>query len=183
MKTITFDPNLLKNLASKTAIVTGAANGIGAETSRLLNSHGANVVIADLESTRSIAEALIASLPYPSNAMFIPASIIDWSQMKALFKKTIERFGRVELVVANAGVMESSPVLDLDRVDEKGELVEAVEGFRVIDINMKGTLNSQSCSPLRALLLALSFAMFLFGTLAMRQVMLPISFPNINPSI
>lgn len=45
----------LKNLAGKTVIITGGANGIGAETVRFFNSHEANTVIADLERTRADA--------------------------------------------------------------------------------------------------------------------------------
>jgi len=144
MQPITIDPDLLSQLASKTAIVTGAANGIGAQTAALFNSHGANVVIADLEFTRTAAEQLISSFSYPSKALFIPANIINWVEMKDLFKNTVARFGSVEIVVANAGIMEAKPVIDLDGLDENGELLESRDAFKVIDINLKGTLNSPS---------------------------------------
>jgi len=149
MQPITIDPSLLSQLAGKTAIITGAANGIGAQTAALFNSHGANVVVADLEFTRAAAEHLIAGFSHPSKAKFIPANIINWVEMKDLFKKTVAAFGRVEIVVVNAGIMEARPVLDLDNVDEHGELVESKEAFKVIDINLKGTLNSPSTLFLR----------------------------------
>ena len=149
MQPITIDPSLLSQLAGKTAIITGAANGIGAQTAALFNSHGANVVVADLEFTRAAAEHLITGFLYPSKARFIPANIINWVEMKDLFKKTVAAFGSVEIVVANAGIMEARPVLDLDNVDEHGELVESKEAFKVIDINLKGTLNSPSTLFLR----------------------------------
>lgn len=143
MRPITIDPSLLSSLADKTAIITGAANGIGAETARLFNTHGANVVIADLERTRSTAETLIASMVDPSRAMFVPTNTIEWNQMTHLFRSTVDKFGSVDMMVANAGVMESNPVLDSeDLVDEEGELKESVEAFKVIDINLKGTLNT-----------------------------------------
>lgn len=144
MQPITIDTSILRQLNNKTAIITGAANGIGAKTAALLNSHGANVVLADLEFTRLDAEALIATFPSPVNAVFISANILRWSEMKELFKKAVARFGSVEIVIANAGVMESNPALDLDTLDENGELAESIEAFKVMDINLKGTLNSGS---------------------------------------
>jgi NAD(P)-dependent dehydrogenase (short-subunit alcohol dehydrogenase family) len=142
MRSITLDPVLLSQLANKTAIITGAANGIGAQTARLFNLHGANVVIADLETTRAAAEALIATFLSPLKTIFIPTNIISWEDMKSLFRQTKGRFGSVEIVVANAGIMEPKSILDMDDLDDNGDLVESKEAFKVIDVNLKGTLNS-----------------------------------------
>jgi hypothetical protein len=136
--------DILQQIAGRTVIVTGGANGIGAETTRLFSFHGANVVIADLESTRADAERLIVTLPLPAQAHFFATNILSWYQMKLLFRQTIERFGGVHLVVANAGIMESRSVFDMTAVDSKGELEESVDGFRVLDVNIKGTVNSKS---------------------------------------
>jgi NAD(P)-dependent dehydrogenase (short-subunit alcohol dehydrogenase family) len=146
MKSISLDPSILKQAVGKTAIITGAANGIGAQAAVLFNAHGANVVIADLELTRPCAEALLITMPSPSKAVFISVNVLNWAEMKELFRKTIARFGSVEIVIANAGVMEARPALDLDTLDENGELAESREAFRVIDINLKGTLNSILCT-------------------------------------
>jgi NAD(P)-dependent dehydrogenase (short-subunit alcohol dehydrogenase family) len=140
---VEFDPQHLRQAASKTVIITGGANGIGAATARLYNSHGSNVVVADLSPCRSAAESLISSFPHPELASFMPANILDWAQMTHLFKETVRRFGHVDIVVANAGIMETSPVLDPSAVDDKGELLESTEAFNVIDVNLKGTLNSE----------------------------------------
>lgn len=147
MDNIERDASQFGNLASKTAIVTGAANGIGAQIVRLFNTHGANVVMADLESARASADAVIASLSDPSTATFVPTDILDWGQMKTLFRDAVARHGSVEIVVANAGVMESRGVFDMTNVDERGELRESTEGFRTIDVNLKGTLNSKTWHP------------------------------------
>lgn len=149
------DTSLLQHLEGKVAVVTGGANGIGAQTAKSLSLWGSKVVIADLESTAGEAERLIASLPHPTNALFVPTNVLNWEQMKRLFRRTIERFGRVDVVVANAGIMESRSVFDLRAVDDGGELEESLEGFRVLDVNLKGTLNSKS-SPLAAVVTALS---------------------------
>ncbi|KAH8427637.1 SDR family NAD(P)-dependent oxidoreductase [Aspergillus melleus] len=142
MHQIDFDEQALNGLASKTVIVTGGAGGIGSATARIFNEHGANVVIADVPSTQPLAEKLIASLPHPSRAMYVPVDIVDWEQMQGLFKRAVKRFGSIDTVVANAGIMESKSVLELDEIDENGELMESKEAFEVIDVNVKGTFNT-----------------------------------------
>lgn len=143
------EPDLLADLGQKTVIVTGGAAGIGAATVRLCNSRHANVVIADLEHTRSAAQAAIADLPYPENALFAAVDILDWQQMRDTFEKAVKRFGRIDIVVANAGRMESAMVLDLDDTEADGAPKEPREAYNVIDINLKGTLNSKSSQGLR----------------------------------
>ncbi|KAG4259279.1 hypothetical protein FPRO03_12955 [Fusarium proliferatum] len=130
------------SVENKTVIITGGARGIGAATSRLYNAHGAQVVIADLASAHDAANELIHSCRHPSHAVFIAVDIANWDDMTSLFRKATERFGRVNIVVANAGIMERKDTFALDEVDEYGELIESKEAFRVIDINLKGTLNT-----------------------------------------
>lgn len=140
--TVTLDPSLPAQAAGKTAIITGGANGIGAATAALFNRHGANVIIADLSFAQQAAESLIATLTHPDKALFVPVDILDWDQMKNLFKQAVAKFGKIDIVVANAVIMETSPVLDMDALDSEGDLVESKEANRVIDVNIKGTLNS-----------------------------------------
>jgi NAD(P)-dependent dehydrogenase (short-subunit alcohol dehydrogenase family) len=143
MASIELDSALLSNIKGKTVVITGAVGGIGVEIVRLYASHGANVVVADLERSRLAAERLIATLPDPSRAIFVSANTLVWTEMKELFKATIRAFGSVEVVVANAGVMESHMTLDVETVDTNGDLLEAMEASKVIDINVKGTLNCE----------------------------------------
>ncbi|KAI9042788.1 dehydrogenase with different specificitie [Aspergillus affinis] len=142
------DASILTQAATKTIIITGAANGIGAATATLFNARGANVVISDLEPCREKAKSLIQSFDHPDRAVFISADILNWTDMTTLFKQAAQKFGLVDIVIANAGTMESSPVLDLNDVDGEGNLRESAEGFRVIDINLKGTLNTSTTSRL-----------------------------------
>ncbi|CZR57334.1 uncharacterized protein PAC_07223 [Phialocephala subalpina] len=128
------------SLQSKTAIITGGANGIGAEVVRLFHSHGANVVIADLPSSEPAAVSLISTLS--SRVIFVPTDILNWQNMISLFKQTISTFGSVEIVVANAGIMETKPFYDYEE-DENGDLKEPKESYRIIDVNSKGTMNMQ----------------------------------------
>jgi NAD(P)-dependent dehydrogenase (short-subunit alcohol dehydrogenase family) len=136
-------PHVLPNLRGKTAIITGSGRGIGAATATLFNNHGANVVITDLPSLRAQAESLIQSLPNPPQAIFVPANVVIWKDMVQVFKTAVKAFGRVDIVVANAALMESRPVLETE-VDENGDPVESVEANRVMDVNLKGVFNSES---------------------------------------
>ncbi|RAK96633.1 dehydrogenase with different specificitie [Aspergillus ibericus CBS 121593] len=130
----------------RTILVTGAAHGIGLATAQHLNEkyRDDNIILTDLPVYRTITEYQIkTSFLYPDKASFLPADILDWGQMTALFRTIVQQYGRVDVVVANAGVMESKPVLDLEDVDERtGELKESVEGWWVLDVNLKGTVNT-----------------------------------------
>jgi NADP-dependent 3-hydroxy acid dehydrogenase YdfG len=132
----------LPNGKPKTVIVTGGANGIGARTARTYLDHGCNIVIADLPSSSEAASALISSLPEPSRAAYHPTNIVRWSDVQGLFRETKKAFGQVDIVVANAGLMESKAFFDFEE-DEQGELMEATEASNIIDVNLKGTMNSE----------------------------------------
>lgn len=62
--------------------------------------------------------------------------------MRALFRETKSRFGQVDIVVANAGLMESNGFYEFEE-DENGELKEPLEAYRIVDVNLKGTMNSE----------------------------------------
>ncbi|KAF5681272.1 NAD(P)-binding protein [Fusarium heterosporum] len=135
------DQSLLTALVTKTVIVTGGANGIGLEAIRKYHANGANVVIADLPSARSAAEAAIRTLEDDATrALFVPVNIADFDDVAALFTSTIKRFGCVDIVVANAGIMESRKFFDF-HMDEEGHLIDDGSS-RVIDVNLKGTINT-----------------------------------------
>ncbi|KAF2106148.1 hypothetical protein BDV96DRAFT_508419 [Lophiotrema nucula] len=126
----------------KTVIVTGGAGGIGAQTIRTYHSHGCNVVIADLPISKDAAETLISSLPDPNRAMYYPTNIVDWVNMREMFKAVVKSFGQVDVVVANAGMMESENFYDFE-FDEEGELKEPRGAYRTVDVNLKGTMNNK----------------------------------------
>lgn len=132
----------LPKVNPKTVIVTGGVGGIGAQTIRSYHSAGCNVVIADLPFARDAANTLISSLPDTKRAMYHPTNIIEWQDMQALFRETKKRFGQVDIVVANAGLMESKGFFDFEE-DESGELMEPSEAYKIIDVNLKGTMNSE----------------------------------------
>lgn len=134
--------SVLEDAHGKTVLLTGSARGIGAETASLLNQHGCNIVVTDLPSAAPQAEALLQSMRFPERAIFVPASVTDWSQLVHTFKEGVRVFGRIDIVVANAGIMESRAVLEVE-TDVNGDPTASMEGSNVIDVNLKGTLNSQ----------------------------------------
>ncbi|KAF3036269.1 hypothetical protein E8E12_000136 [Didymella heteroderae] len=125
----------------KTVIVTGGAGGIGAQTIRTFHAHGCNVVIADLSFAKDAATSLIASLSETSRALFHETDITDWQSMRSLFRTSKERFGQVDIVIANAGLMESRDFFNFEE-DENGELKDPKEAHKVIDVNLKGSMNT-----------------------------------------
>jgi NAD(P)-dependent dehydrogenase (short-subunit alcohol dehydrogenase family) len=90
----------LYDLNGKVALVTGAARGIGYETARQLHQRGASVVVVDIdaEQAREAAERI------GERASGIAADVTDQGAMNAVVAETVERFGGLDIVVANAGV-------------------------------------------------------------------------------
>ena len=111
-------------LDGKVAIVTGAARGQGAATARLFVSEGAKVVLTDLleDEGEAAAAELGAAACFARHDV---TSEDDWGRIVAL---AVERFGRLDVLVNNAGIMQRTPVVDC-----------SVEEFRgVLDVNLVG---------------------------------------------
>jgi NADP-dependent 3-hydroxy acid dehydrogenase YdfG len=107
-------------LDGKVAFITGASRGIGAATARALSAEGARVGLA----SRSGDDLGI------SDAVAGPCDVTDESQVRGLVGHTVERFGRLHILVVNAGVGAYGPFLELD----PGHVE------RMIDVNVKGML-------------------------------------------
>ncbi len=88
-------------LNSKTAIVTGATGGIGAATSKRYLEEGANLVMVGRSEEKLIS--LMKSLDNPSNALTCVADSKDESAISKCISRTYEKFGSVDIVIANAG--------------------------------------------------------------------------------
>lgn len=85
----------------RVALVTGAAQGIGYETARLLRGRGASVVLVDLDA--QAAEEAAARID-GRRALGLAADVTDASAMEEVVAHTVERFGGLDVVVANAGI-------------------------------------------------------------------------------
>jgi NAD(P)-dependent dehydrogenase (short-subunit alcohol dehydrogenase family) len=92
------------DLNGKVALVTGAARGIGYETARQIHLRGASVAVLDLdpEQAREAAEKI------GDRAIGIGADVTDHGAMMAAVAETVERFGGLDVAVANAGIAQSA---------------------------------------------------------------------------
>ena len=91
---------MLKGIAGKTAIVTGAAGGIGAAAVRRLHAEGANVVAVDINQAG--VDALATELG--DRVLAIGADVTSPEDTAKFFATTVEKFGSVDMFYANAGV-------------------------------------------------------------------------------
>jgi NAD(P)-dependent dehydrogenase (short-subunit alcohol dehydrogenase family) len=85
----------------RVAMITGAAGGIGLGTARALHARGASVVLTDLDRE---AVTRAAALVGPDRSMGLVADVTDRSALEEVVQATVERFGGIDIVVANAGV-------------------------------------------------------------------------------
>ncbi len=98
-------------LDGKTAIVTGAGRGIGAATARAMAEAGASVVLAS--RTAEQLEAVAADVrAFGGRALVVPTDVNENENIVALAAATIEEFGRIDIVVNNAGGTPPRPFLD-----------------------------------------------------------------------
>ena len=118
------------DLTGKVALVTGAARGIGFETSKALVSRGASVVVVDLDA--AACDAAAAQL-HDSRALGVAADVTDRGALQQAVAATVERFGGLDVVVANAGIASRAATFR----------AMSSEGFdRVIDVNLMGVVRT-----------------------------------------
>ncbi|SNS78637.1 SDR family oxidoreductase [Rhodococcoides kyotonense] len=116
-------------LSNKVVFITGAARGIGAETARSLAARGSKLVLTDVdeEPLRELAAELGDSV-----ALAVVADVRDLGAMQAAVDAGVEKFGGLDLVLANAGIASYGSVLQVDP-----EIFD-----RVLDINLRGVFNT-----------------------------------------
>jgi 3-oxoacyl-[acyl-carrier protein] reductase len=114
---------------TKIAIVTGASRGIGRSIAKRLAADGFAVVVNYVGNSTAAQEAVHEIRKADGEALAIKADVADPTEVKQLFDKTLGAYGRIDVVVNNAGVMSLSPIA-------KGD----VEVFdKVIATNLRGT--------------------------------------------
>lgn len=127
-----------KRLATRIALVTGAASGIGLAIAKELAADGACVVIADLDLAK--AEAVAAELGGPDVAIGVQADVTSEAAIQAAFDAACLAFGGVDIVVNNAGLSLSRPLLETTVQDwdlqhdvmARGAFLASREGARVM---------------------------------------------------
>jgi 3-oxoacyl-[acyl-carrier protein] reductase len=98
------------NLSGKVAVVTGASKGIGAEIARRLAADGASVVV-NYAASKAGADKVVADITGKGGkAVAVQADVAKPDDIKRLFAETKKAFGRVDVLVNNAGVYEFSPL-------------------------------------------------------------------------
>lgn len=113
-------------LSGRIAIVTGAARGIGRACAERFLAEGAKVVVADVDKVR--LEDTEAAIGKPDDVF---AKVVDVSrkeQVEALIAAAVERFGRLDIMVNNAGIAKVQPFLDVTKADYD----------KVLGINLEG---------------------------------------------
>src|ERR1700704_680825 len=120
----------MSRLSGRTAIVTGGAKGIGRHYSRALAAEGARVMIADIADGREVADEIAAK--YGSNSVASAVTdVSDENSVKALVAATIERFGKIDVLVNNAALF--APLQETKCTEIDADLWD-----KVMAVNLRG---------------------------------------------
>ncbi|MDB5728119.1 MAG: 3-oxoacyl-ACP reductase [Noviherbaspirillum sp.] len=116
-------------LAGRVAIITGAAQGIGAEYAKAMAAEGAAVVLADILDAGPVAQAISEN---GGKALALKCDVTDAASVQAMVAATIEKFGKLDILVNNAalfGTISRKPF----------EQIESQEFDRMMAVNVRGT--------------------------------------------
>ena len=117
------------NIAGKVIVITGASSGLGEATARLLSKEGATVVLGARRADR--LQALVKELTdRGARALAVTTDVTDRNQVKQLVDTAVQNFGRIDVMLNNAGLMPHSPL----------ERLKIDEWDRMVDVNFKGVL-------------------------------------------
>ena len=115
------------NLNGKATIVTGGASGIGYAIAERFVAEGARVMIADIDDARG--NRAVADLSKNGEIRFHKTNVADRAEVESLVAAAIAAFGRIDVLVNNAGIVHAADFLDLSEADFD----------RVLGVNLKGS--------------------------------------------
>jgi len=119
----------MENTTGKVVIITGASSGIGEATAKLLAQQGAKVVLAARREER--LQTIVKEIEQAGGeAAFFKADVVSSEDMQQLAQFALEQFGRIDVLVNNAGIMPVSRLHEL----------RVAEWDQMIDVNIKGVL-------------------------------------------
>lgn len=121
----------MKGLKNKVVLITGGASGIGKATAIRFAEEGAKVVIADFTDGSEVVKMLQGK---NTEALYVQANVTDPDSVAAMVAKTIGVFGRVDVLINNAGITKDSMMKKMTK--------EAWDA--VIDVNLTGVFNCTS---------------------------------------
>jgi 3-oxoacyl-[acyl-carrier protein] reductase len=122
-----------KRLDGKAAIITGAAQGQGKATALRFAKEGALVTCFDLQAVEKIQETVDVIRKLGSDGIAVSGDVSEASDIDACINSTMEKFGRIDILVNCAGIMILKPFLEQTEEDFQ----------RVMDVNVKGTFFSR----------------------------------------
>lgn len=117
------------NIKDKVVVITGASSGLGEASARLLSAQGATVVLGArrIERLEKLAHELNGA---GGKAIAVETDVTQCDQVKHLVNAAVEKYGRIDVMLNNAGLMQQSPL----------EFLKVDEWDTMIDINIKGVL-------------------------------------------
>ena len=116
------------NIQGKVVVITGASGGLGQATARLLSAQGATVVMGARRIDR--LQALAQELAGGGKALAVATDVTQRDQVKRLLDAAVQAYGRIDVMINNAGLMPHSPL----------ERLKVDDWDRTIDVNIKGVL-------------------------------------------
>lgn len=119
-----------KELEGRVAIVTGAGQGIGRAIAETLARHGADVVVADVDSGRS-QETVEAITKLGRRALNLKVNVANWDDVKGMVDQVLKEWGKIEILVNNAGVTRDGLLVRMKEED----------WTLVLQVNLNGTFH------------------------------------------
>ncbi|OOV19049.1 SDR family oxidoreductase [Flavobacterium sp. LM4] len=120
----------MNNIENKVIVITGASSGLGEASAKALSAKGAIIVLAARRLER--IDALVEEFSKNGEkALAVQTDVTNFTQMQSLIDEAVKKFGKIDVLLNNAGIMPSTPLMDCD----------VATWNQVINVNINGVLN------------------------------------------